>query len=424
MAKHNFERAASMKAELLEQLEDGVSRTSKGRKRAAGDDESDSTSHHSRDRDGGSCSRSKAFLETAFSENSDESEFEHDHGQETDSSAGLFAAHPERLNWIVGPGSASSRLHTTHRWIDRGVDVSQLLATQRENAMHALEKLEDPDILVLRNFIYPPRIIQEALSIEQWTESVSQWNKRFQHKVSADEVADVVTLSLAFEPDTTYQEAVDVLLAPDTTKPMTRVVSNYLRTADFWSWTVEEQLSSKLMDGLFGNLPHITMHWTKDEIRCGHDYKNEEKPYPDFHISIKHQTIMLLEAKPPGGSAEDYREDRRKLFDEMKLAVDSLLRCGVDRPMVGFLVSGLRVETFAMTLEYEACYLLVNLGSFDLVGSRFQFGSLLSAARPLLTARAIVADTAKAMRGLKGEAIKTSWVRGSYHTKPIKIPQE
>lgn len=40
-----------------------------------------------------------------------------------------------------------------------------------------------------------------------------------------------------------------------------------------------------------------------------------------------------------------------------------------------------------MSLKYEACYLVVDVGEFDLVTSRFQFGNILTAARPLLTAR-------------------------------------
>lgn len=40
-----------------------------------------------------------------------------------------------------------------------------------------------------------------------------------------------------------------------------------------------------------------------------------------------------------------------------------------------------------MSLRYEACYLVVDVGEFDLVSSRYQFGNILTAARPLLTAR-------------------------------------
>lgn len=40
-----------------------------------------------------------------------------------------------------------------------------------------------------------------------------------------------------------------------------------------------------------------------------------------------------------------------------------------------------------MSLRYEACYLVVDIGEFDLVTSRYQFGNILTAARPLLTSR-------------------------------------
>ncbi|ORZ13810.1 hypothetical protein BCR41DRAFT_371333 [Lobosporangium transversale] len=50
------------------------------------------------------------------------------------------------------------------------------------------------------------------------------------------------------------------------------------------------------------------------------------------------------------------------------------------------LISGFRVETFVMTLEYKVSYLPIGIGPFDLIGSRFQVGSPLTAAKFLQSA--------------------------------------
>lgn len=54
-----------------------------------------------------------------------------------------------------------------------------------------------------------------------------------------------------------------------------------------------------------------------------------------------------MEAKAPNRGTAGYRDDRRKLYDEMKLAVDGLLNSGINTSVVGFLVSG----TFIMFIS-------------------------------------------------------------------------
>ena len=60
---------------------------------------------------------------------------------------------------------------------------------------------------------------------------------------------------------------------------------------------------------------------TRDELQCGPAYKNEEKMFPDFFLSVKGHAIAIMEAKAPNRSLLSYKEDRRKLLDEMKCRV-------------------------------------------------------------------------------------------------------
>jgi hypothetical protein len=75
-------------------------------------------------------------------------------------------------------------------------------------------------------------------------------------------------------------------------------------------------------------------------LQCGPFYKNEEKLYPDFFLSVKGHTVAIMEAKAPNRGIAGYRDDRRKLYDQMKLTVDGLLSSGINASVVGFLVSG------------------------------------------------------------------------------------
>ncbi|KAG0301513.1 hypothetical protein BGZ97_002764 [Linnemannia gamsii] len=90
----------------------------------------------------------------------------------TVSTLGGFGEPPEKANWIVGPGDSSSRLKTQKLWKVRDVNISQDLADRRLEVMLVLEKLDDPDILAVRNFIYTPKVLQDVMSIDHWTEAV------------------------------------------------------------------------------------------------------------------------------------------------------------------------------------------------------------------------------------------------------------
>ncbi|KAF9937812.1 hypothetical protein BGZ67_000854 [Mortierella alpina] len=312
------------------------------------------------------------------------------------STLGGFGKPPEKFNWIVGPGESSLRLRTQRLWKVTDVNISQDLADRRSEVMLALEKLEDPDILAVRNFIYTPKLLQDVMSIDHWTEAMELWQREHAVNVYEEKLADIVSFVFSMHTTTTLSQAIARTRHMETTSPLHAVMQNYQRT-------------------------------TRDEILCGPSYKNEEKLYPDFFLSVKGHTIAIMEAKAPNRGIAGYRDDRRKLFDEMKLSVDGLLRSGVNASVVGFLISGQRVEVFAMSLRYEACYLVVDVGEFDLVTSRYQFGNIITAAGPLLTARKIIMETLEKLQKLSVASagpISIELQRGTYHTAPCMVPDE
>ena len=79
---------------------------------------------------------------------------------------------------------------------------------------------------------------------------------------------------------------------------------------------------------------------TRDELQCGPCYQNEETMYPDFFLAIKSHAVAIMEAKAPNRGAAGYKDDRRKLLDQMKLSIDGLLNSGVSTSVVGFQMSG------------------------------------------------------------------------------------
>ncbi|KAG0088369.1 hypothetical protein BGZ93_008312 [Podila epicladia] len=129
--------------------------------------------------------------------------------ENTVSTLGGFGKPPEKVNWIVGPGDSSSRLKTQTLWRVKDVNISQNLADRRSEVMLALEKLEDPDVLAVRNFIYTSKVLQDVMSIDHWTEAVELWQE--EHDVTVDEakLADVVSFVFNMHTKTTLSQAVN-----------------------------------------------------------------------------------------------------------------------------------------------------------------------------------------------------------------------
>ncbi|KAI1291297.1 hypothetical protein EDD11_009026 [Mortierella claussenii] len=396
-AQQNFEEAAALPSTLNQQLEGGpfdntvLSDSSNGQN----DEKTPFTS--------------LILGDSSGSEYNPESEKDQDN---TVSTVGAFEKPPEKFNWLVGPGDSSSRLKTGMLWKVKDVNISQNLAERRSETMLALELLVDPDLLALRNFIYTPKVLQDVMSVDDWTEALESWQLGYECNKDEVELVHVVSFACNMHTRTTLNQAITQIRRMNTTNPLHSIIENHLRTSVLWGRTTDvpgqlrqvnedtfiNDYVKPVMDGLFGDFINCTMHWARDELQCGPCYVNEEKLYPDFFLSIKGHTVAIMEAKAPNRGITGYMDDRRKLYDQMKLAVDGLLSSGIDTSVVGFLVSGQRVEVFAMSLRYEACYLLVDIGEFDLVTSRYQFGNILTAARPLLTARNITMEALGKLR--------------------------
>ncbi|KAF9196557.1 hypothetical protein BGZ49_002764, partial [Haplosporangium sp. Z 27] len=374
-AQRNFTKAASLIPALNQQLEGGPFNET------VDPDSSD-------DQD---CEKVPFTLVLLDNSSGSEYNSHSDKDQDTTvSTLGAFEKPPE----LVGPSDASSRLKTGILWKVNDTNISQDLTNRRSQAMLALQQFVDSDMLALRNFIYTLKVLQDVMSIDNWAAALELWHMEYKCDVNVTELTDIVAFVFHMHAKTTQRQAIARTRRMDPTNPLHAIIENHLRTSVLWSMTTDvlgqhrqinedtfiNDLVKPVMDGLFGDLSHCTMHWTRDELQCGPKYENEEKLYPDFFLSIKGYAVAIMEVKAPNRGVAGYREDRRKLFDQMKLSTDGLLSSGIDTSVVGFLVSGERVEVFAMSLKYEACYLVVDIGEFDLVTSRYQFGNIITAA--------------------------------------------
>jgi len=111
--------------------------------------------------------------------------------------------------------------------------------------MLALDKLEDPDILCVRNFIYYTRkVLQDVLSIDQWTEAVESWQEEHVVKVDETKLADVVSFVFNMHCNATLIQAVAHTRCMDTSSSLHAIIENHLRT-----WNCRRNFSQSSMQG-------------------------------------------------------------------------------------------------------------------------------------------------------------------------------
>ncbi|KAF9083362.1 hypothetical protein BGX27_004157, partial [Mortierella sp. AM989] len=157
----------------------------------------------------------------------------------TVSTLGAYEKPPEKLSWLVGPGNSSSQLKTEMLWKVKDVNISQNLADRRSETMLALELLVDPDILALRNFIYTPKVLQDIMSIDHWTEAVESWQTEYDCNVNEAELADVVSFVVNMHAKTTLNQAIARTRRMDATNPLHAIIENHLRTSLLWGNTTD-----------------------------------------------------------------------------------------------------------------------------------------------------------------------------------------
>jgi hypothetical protein len=154
-----------------------------------------------------------------------------------------------------------------------------------------------------------------------------------------------------------------------------------------------------------------------------------EQSFPDVLLAADlgqyRYTLVQVEAKGLGVGREVLDRDRVKMFFNMKKSFDALCQAGVDGSTVGILVQGLRAEVWIMDLPFEGGYIPTHVGSFSLIHSNLSFGSILTLAAPMLTARRIVQQTLQKLReARRARPIKSADRRGQYDLLPVLVPVE
>ncbi|KAF9434241.1 hypothetical protein BGZ76_008331 [Entomortierella beljakovae] len=154
-------------------------------------------------------------------------------------------------------------------------------------------------------------------------------------------------------------------------KAVLRIVSN---NSQYWNTqtrnedTYLKSMLGPLLDVYFGKLRHAKSDWTPTQD----DTKNTESStlIPDYGtatlIGNRRYFVLLLEGKIAGNTGSHQMwDDLSKLGNEMKLALDSILKLepSGEVSIVGILVREPLVEFFSMQIRAEGTYVMHKIAS-------------------------------------------------------------
>ncbi|CAJ0907449.1 1045_t:CDS:2, partial [Entrophospora sp. SA101] len=177
---------------------------------------------------------------------------------------------------------------------------------------------------------------------------------------------------------------------------------------------------------------------------------------PDFVVSVsvgdKKENLLVTEVKPPKCRNIGLFDDKVKLGNELKDAIDLMINDQIiskDIIICGLLVDGYQCNLYTMDLKYSGIYRMILLGVFYLPRSHHDFGVFQRTIELLTQFKVIVNQTSEiciqSLRGLQdtrctkhdgstvlSEIVKNNesssksppherMTRSSYHS-PIKIP--
>ncbi|KAG0280511.1 hypothetical protein BGZ95_009831 [Linnemannia exigua] len=341
---------------------------------------------------------------------------------------------PLIMDFLVGPGSVNANPSGDSYYIANSINVSKILfALRKENVLthSTMTYVDGTDILSLNFIFFDKRL--GPLRDER--------KKRWSRTMTEDETGLVVTAAREYAGKE-FDECELAMRQLSRTAPaavvrsriygyiLNLLSSRFLwQTPPFFDRTNEDTFTDRYyrpwINAFFGDLDGAALHWGRDRLECG-DGVSQEVLVPDVMLTTTQQpvrTVLLCEIKKVGSSPQDKQRDLVKLFVEMKRSLDGLLRAGVDGKVIGILGQDFRVDVWMMDLPFEAIYLPTHLGSFDILFSRYQVGSLLAMAPPLLAAREVVKSTLEDLKALgrRQKPMKETWVRGTFNVQPNVI---
>lgn len=340
-------------------------------------------------------------------------------------------------DYLVGNGRRDSDVDSV--WMYNDVDISHDLMEFRNHVIQENGDLNYSHQKLAVNFVFllegdhRTKGLHLEIDDEPWRalcEATSDLPDRLS-KETVDEALEWVQLLARGSPDTLKSR---MRSTPPNDLSLRSILNLMAVSGHLWDSEPSNE-DSFLKAGLgpflstyLGSITFTTSAWTHthEEIRNA----NFNLLVPDFAtVTATLQgelSLVLLEGKVAANKAFQIWDDKTKLGQEMKLALDSilLLSPGEEVCVVGILVKEPLVEFFSMNIPAEGCYVMHRFAVCHIPSDHENMISLVSMMEAFHHAKAKVIKTLTAIRQVRvrpslNPKVPLSWLRPSY-SKPTK----
>ncbi|KAG0220720.1 hypothetical protein BGX31_010670 [Mortierella sp. GBA43] len=338
-------------------------------------------------------------------------------------------------NFLEGNGRLDSNVDNP--WVYDNTEISRDLMEFRDRVIQDNGSLTEPHEKLAVNFVFlveadhQTRGLQAEMEDESWIALCDTTRDQ------VDSLPDVVVLEahrwahfLAHEKPESVRARLNQ--SPPADLSLKSILTQLTSTGRLWSDQASNEdtyIKSHLgpfLDTYLGNINYATSAWkeTQEETRD----PDSRLLVPDFTTttltSRRQLSLVLLEGKIDRNKTQQIWDDKTKLGQEMKLALDSIL---LHQPedevsVVGILVCEPRIEFFTMRIKAEATYIMRRFAVCHVPADSMNMFPIIHLMEAFHHAQATVEKTVAAIRRVKvrpgtNPVVPLSWIRPSY-TKP------
>ncbi|KAF9319457.1 hypothetical protein BG006_002988, partial [Podila minutissima] len=245
-----------------------------------------------------------SFLETEYATESEPSDNNYIDSNPSSARSSLNSIDFSFVNWLVGPGTTSSRLDTAARLFVGRLDVSEVLMTARRTIVKNQSRITSiPDLLTL-NFIFNVEFMTKHLSSDICTaimhvdvspptnDEIRMWSECLLYAAGHS----FLDTKIYIQDNIKARTLIGDLLRAYTTRPglwqdpSVQIFDPPLLPKN--EDTYMEVVVKSLIIGVVGELD-VVDHWSRDPLPTSQGF--EEAYYPDYYAEKANLPFMVVE---------------------------------------------------------------------------------------------------------------------------------
>ncbi|KAF9198111.1 hypothetical protein BGZ49_001177 [Haplosporangium sp. Z 27] len=326
-------------------------------------------------------------------------------------------------------------------WVIDGEEIGRDLMEFRDRVVSENGGLTDPHEKLAVNFIFLIESIHQKMGLNSEVENRSWTVLCEATKSPLCPLESGVLLEANRWVDILEQESQEAIwellkTSPPTDPNLKSILDSMKNSGQLWNGqssnedTYLKSLLGPFLATYLSELAYVSYNWTQTQ----NETRNEDSSLliPDFSATTSAQkrelSLLLLEGKIASNKTFQIWDDRTKLGQEMKLALDSILKLlpKDDVCVIGILVKEPLVEFFSMAVLSEGVYIMRRFAVCHISSDIMNMTSIIPMMKAFQYVQEKVKKTVEAIQSVKvrpseSPSVPLSWLQPSFRKPKMKL---